>query len=872
MQPHKMYAKSYGLFENLYDAYGKAYEEREKNVQRFNERYNKGELTALELPIHNLGQAMGTVTDIGFVPIAESAKGLFGMLPEDVQQETKGYVKETAMDVARSDVGRATSKFFKDYPVAGRIGELGLSASEFWGTGIANKAVAKNTFDAITDPLLPLTRNADGEIRFAKNLSEAKKEINVGKGLAATALQSTGKITRGAAANMMNFVEGFYKSGPIGQAKLSMGKFGGGILDNMLQQISPFGQQLLRTEGIPRGAKKYISRDIRLIEDINKYLTEGISSKNVTKIKNEYIEQVNDVKKRYARERANPKTDVGKSVGTADEISYEQFLDKIKFNSFEEFAGYKQRFAAQTIAGQIVQTGLLQKQLGIDIPIINKTILNPNEGIYHSMGTFNKSFWDDMISKSNMEHLNPTETDAVFRSIAQIQGIKASAEWSGSVLGNVKQARSSGGDLTRDVTTTKRDHFEVMNADIPGGIKGKVKLAASKVKEHGLDIVKEYKKSPLKYVEDGPTYNNIAGTFKEFGGRFSSKGELISALKARGLKVMNEDKILGKGDFEKIGPDLDQPVLIVGNSKSSAYELGGTATTHLVQPDGTITSFVHDMHNLMGVAPSGGKSMITISEPIVSRLKQSSKSFAQDLPEMLKGSAKAKQISHMERETGISRQGLYNIISGKSIPTQETLEKLAKYYDVPIGSASRTSVDMFGGIDKVSKKLASYLKKRGISYRDFGDEIGVTHGAVESWLQKKGSDITPENMEKLASVLNLKRKYVEDEVFDYEMLTPLTNNTKKTKTKSLIPDKVTDQEIDDFKGLFTEKRYKSQVTGHYLPNSIAAAALAIDKTKPTLKGMVPMDVVRAGEYGVRKLGGRPAATEARQAYWDEEDD
>ena len=870
MQPHNMYVKSSGLFGNLYDAYGKAFEERKKNVQRFNERYNKGELTGPELPVHNLGQAMGAVTDLGFVPIAESAKGLFGMLPEDVQQETKGYVKEKAMDIARSDVGRATSKFFKDYPVAGRIGELALSASEFWGTGIANKAVAKNTFDAITDPLLPLTRNADGEIRFAKNLSEAKKEINVGKGLAATALQSTGKIARGAAANMMNFVEGFYKSGPIGQAKLSMGKFGGGVLDNMLQQISPFGQQLLTTEGIPRGSKKFISRDIRLIEDVNKYLTEGISSKNVTKIKNEYIEQVNDVKKRYARERANPKTDVGKSVGTADEISYEQFLDKIKFNSFEEFAGYKQRFAAQTIAGQIVQTGLLQKQLGIDIPIINKTILNPNEGIYHSMGTFNKSFWDDMISKSNMEHLNPTETDAVFRSIAQIQGIKASAEWSGSVLGNVKQAGGSGGDLTRDATTAKTTHFEAMNEDIPGGIKGKVKLAASKVKEHGLDIVREYKKSPLKQVSDGSIYRKITKAFKGGIGEFSSKGELISALKARGLKIMNEDKILGKGNFEKIGPDLDQPVLVVGNSLSSAYELGGTATTHLVQLDGTITSFVHDMHNLMGVAPSGGKGMITISEPIVSRLKQSSQSFSQDLPEMLKGSAKAKQISHMERETGISRQGLYKIMEGESIPTQETLEKLAKYYDVPIGSASRTPVDIYGGIDKVSEKLASYLKKNKISSRELAKELGVSPMAIGKWKKGEGKNITSENMEKLASVLNLEKKHVTDEVLDYQMLTPLTNNTKKTETKSLIPDKVTAKEIDDFKGMFTT--HKAQVGGHYLPDNMAAAALAIDKAKPTLKGMVPMDVVRAGEYGVRKLGGRPAATEARQAYWDEEDD
>jgi transcriptional regulator with XRE-family HTH domain len=856
----------------LFNAYGKAFDERERNVERFNKRYNEGELTLPELTIHNLGQAMGSITDIGFVPIAEGAKGLFGMLPEDVQKETKEYIKETAMDAARSDVGQATSEFFKETPWARRAGELALSASEFWGTGLikrGGKEIAENTFDAITDPILPLVRDDTGKIRFAENLSEAKKEINVGKaGLAATALQSTGKVARGSAANMMNFVEGFYSSGPIGQGKLSIKKFSGGVLDNMLQQISPFGQQLLRTEGIPRGAKKYISRDIRLIEDVNKYLKDGTTNKNISKLKNEYAGQINDFKKRYARERVNPRTDVGKSVGTADEISFEQFLEKNKVKTFEEFAGYKQRFAAQTIAGQIVQTGLLQKQLGIDIPIINKTILNPGEGIYHSMGTFNKSFWDDMVSKSNMDHLNTTETDAVFRSIAQVQGIKASEEWSGNVLGNVKQAYRSGGDLSRDVATTKRDHFEAMNTNIPGGIGGKIKFTVDKIKEHGLDIVKEYKKSPLKYVEDGPTYNNITGTFKEFGGEFSSKGELISALKAKGLKIMNEDRILGKGDFEKIGPDLDQPVLIVGNSKSSAYELGGTATTHLVQPDGTITSFVHDMHNLMGVVPSGGKNMITISEPIVSKLKQSSKSFAQDLPEMLKGSAKARQISHMERETGISRQGLYKIIKGESIPTQKTLEKLAKYYDVPIGSASRTSVDMFGGIDEVGKKLASYLKKRGISYRDFGDEIGVTHGAVESWLQKKGSEITSENMEKLASVLNLEKKYVTDEVFDYQMLTPLTNNTKKTETKSLIPDKVTDQEIDDFRGMFTTQ--KSQVTGHYLPDSIAAAALAIDKAKPNMRGMVPMDLFRAGEYGVRKLGGRPAAAEARQAYLDNE--
>jgi len=100
------------------------------------------------------------------------------------------------------------------------------------------------------------------------------------------------------------------------------------------------------------------------------------------------------------------------------------------------------------------------------------------------------------------------------------------------------------------------------------------------------------------------------------------------------------------------------------------------------------------------------------------------------------------------------------------------------------------------------------------------------------------------------------------------MLTPLTNNTKKTETKSLIPDKVTNQEIDDFRGMFTTQ--KSQVTGHYLPDSIAAAALAIDKAKPNMRGMVPMDLFRAGEYGVRKLGGRPAAAEARQAYWDNE--
>ena len=855
----------------LFNAYGKAFDERERNVERFNKRYNEGELTLPELTIHNLGQAMGSITDIGFVPIAEGAKGLFGMFPEDVQKETKEYIKETAMDAARSDVGQATSEFFKENPWARRVGELGLSASEFWGTGLikrGGKEIAENTVDAITDPILPLVRDDTGKIRFAENLSEAKKEINVGKaGLAATALQSTGKIARGSAANMMNFVEGFYKSGPVGQGKLSMKKFGGGILDNMLQQISPFGQQLLRTEGIPRGAKKYISRDIRLIEDVNKYLKDGTTNKNISKLKNEYAKETNDLKKRYARERVNPRTDVGKSVGTVDEISFEQFLKKNKVKTFEEFAGYKQRFAAQTIAGQIVQTGLLQKQLGIDIPIINKTILNPGEGIYHSMGTFNKSFWDDIVSKSNMDHLNTTETDAVFRSIAQVQGIKASEEWSGSVLGNVKQAGRSGGDLSRDVTTTNRKHLEAMNTEIPGGIGGKVKFTVDKIKEHGLDIIREYKKSPLKQVSDGAIYGDITKTFREFGG-FSSKGELISALKAKGLKIMNEDRILGKGDFEKIGPDLDQPVLIVGNSLSSAYELGGTATTHLVQPNGTITSFVHDMHNLMGVVPSGGKNMITISEPIVSKLKQSSKSFAQDLPEMLKGSVDSRQLSHIQKETGISRPGLYNIISGKSIPTQKTLEKLAKYYDVPLGSTTKTPVDMFGGVDEVGKKLTSYLKKNKISDRKLAEELGVSSMAVGKWKKGKGGEITTKNMEKLASVLNLKKKHDTDEVLDYQMLTPLTNNTKKTETKSLIPDKVTNQEIDDFRGMFTTQ--KSQVTGHYLPDSIAAAALAIDKAKPNMRGMVPMDLFRAGEYGVRKLGGRPAAAEARQAYWDNE--
>ena len=81
----------------LFNAYGKAFDERERNVERFNKRYNEGELTLPQLTIHNLGQAMGSITDIGFVTIAADATGLFGLFPADVPHDPTDYLTETPL-------------------------------------------------------------------------------------------------------------------------------------------------------------------------------------------------------------------------------------------------------------------------------------------------------------------------------------------------------------------------------------------------------------------------------------------------------------------------------------------------------------------------------------------------------------------------------------------------------------------------------------------------------------------------------------------------------------------------------------------------------------------------------------------------------
>ena len=210
--------------------------------------------------------------------------------------------------------------------------------------------------------------------------------------------------------------------------------------------------------------------------------------------------------------------------------------------------------------GQINQTRLFNEQYGN-----RNTIYNMLDGVDQSdFSKFSKVEYDKLMKAAT--GLNDDTTSAVFRAMAQNQGINDKKVWrmairrpyTGQASGNIRAPFIKSG-------TGKAFGNKPLNA---------VKMAFADKKPFGTNL------------------------------------QLLKALEKQNIRVMN-DELVRKAAKE--GRD-DVEVILSGSWKSDAFELGGVNVVTVVKKDGNVVSFANDANNLAALKK------IELNAPLADRI------------------------------------------------------------------------------------------------------------------------------------------------------------------------------------------------------------------------------------------------------------
>lgn len=403
-----------------------------------------------------------------------------------------------------------------------------------------------------------------GMLPFVPNMSTAK-------GLVSTAAQ-----------NLPNKLPNWYSGGIPGQIDSVARLVGIGGMNTAKQYLTPSGQAMLR-ENLPVTLKAVADKQYKIAEEA---LAAGKAK----------IDEIN----------ANP---------DLSEASKKDMIDQVQQETNKTVAA-----AGKTIEGQRGYSDLLNKQYGTSTPMIDDAMRSINL----SSGDFTKETFQTMF---------PDAVEGVFEKIAQNQkmtpgeGIIVERKVTGNAAGDLRGDVLKKSNIADKVNKafSKRDVAQSFNGF--ASFKQALEYGKMTAKERELLDSPETKRylqsafrgdSPLKNAKTAEEFHTILKNsgvklpkrlvdkaFRRADRKpFKDNAELIKALEDEGMVIKPENK---KRALE------GGPLILSDSIVTGALDLGGANVVHVVSPNGRKTTYVNDENDIWGVAPPGGKRLVSVA-------------------------------------------------------------------------------------------------------------------------------------------------------------------------------------------------------------------------------------------------------------------
>lgn len=403
-----------------------------------------------------------------------------------------------------------------------------------------------------------------GMLPFVPNMGAAK-------GLVSTAAQ-----------NLPNKLPNWYSGGIPGQIDSVARLVGIGGMNTAKQYLTPSGQAMLR-ENLPVTLKKVADKQYKIAEEA---LAAGKAK----------IDEIN----------ANP---------DLSEAAKKELIDQVQQETNKTVAA-----AGKTIEGQRGYSDLLNKQYGTSTPMIDDAMRSINL----SSGDFTKETFQTMF---------PDAVEGVFEKIAQNQkmtpgdGIIVERKVTGNAAGDLRGDVLKKSNIADKVNKafSKRDVAQSFNGF--ASFKQALEYGKMTAKERELLDSPETKRylqsafrgdSPLKNAKTAEEFHTILKNsgvklpkrlvdkaFRRADRKpFKDNAELIKALEDEGMVIKPENK---KRALE------GGPLILSDSIVTGALDLGGANVVHVVSPNGRKTTYVNDENDIWGVAPPGGKRLVSVA-------------------------------------------------------------------------------------------------------------------------------------------------------------------------------------------------------------------------------------------------------------------
>ena len=403
-----------------------------------------------------------------------------------------------------------------------------------------------------------------GMLPFVPNMSAAK-------GLVSTAAQ-----------NLPNKLPNWYSGGIPGQIDSVARLVGIGGMNTAKQYLTPSGQAMLR-ENLPVTLKAVADKQYKIAEEA---LATGKAK----------IDEIN----------ANP---------DLSEAAKKEMIDQVQQETNKTVSA-----AGKTIEGQRGYSDLLNKQYGTSTPMIDDAMRSINL----SSGDFTKETFQTMF---------PDAVEGVFEKIAQNQkmtpgeGIIVERKVTGNAAGDLRGDVLKKSNIADKVNKafSKRDVAQSFNGF--ASFKQALEYGKMTAKERELLDSPETKRylqsafrgdSPLKNAKTAEEFHTILKNsgvklpkrlvdkaFRRADRKpFKDNAELIKALEDEGMVIKPENK---KRALE------GGPLILSDSIVTGALDLGGANVVHVVSPNGRKTTYVNDENDIWGVAPPGGKRLVSVA-------------------------------------------------------------------------------------------------------------------------------------------------------------------------------------------------------------------------------------------------------------------
>ena len=403
-----------------------------------------------------------------------------------------------------------------------------------------------------------------GMLPFVPNMSTAK-------GLVSTAAQ-----------NLPNKLPNWYSGGIPGQIDSVARLVGIGGMNTAKQYLTPSGQAMLR-ENLPVTLKAVADKQYKIAEEA---LAAGKAK----------IDEIN----------ANP---------DLSEAAKKDMIDQVQQETNKTVSA-----AGKTIEGQRGYSDLLNKQYGTSTPMIDDAMRSINL----SSGDFTKETFQTMF---------PDAVEGVFEKIAQNQkmtpgeGIIVERKVTGNAAGDLRGDVLKKSNIADKVNKAFSKRDVAQSFDGFASFKQALEYGKMTAKERELLDSPETKRylqsafrgdSPLKNAKTAEEFHTILKNsgvklpkrlvdkaFRRADRKpFKDNAELIKALEDEGMVIKPENK---KRALE------GGPLILSDSIVTGALDLGGANVVHVVSPNGRKTTYVNDENDIWGVAPPGGKRLVSVA-------------------------------------------------------------------------------------------------------------------------------------------------------------------------------------------------------------------------------------------------------------------